>query len=215
MKRLLGLCLILFFAPSAEAQNLLVNGGFEVAPNVYYDGFDTTLADDEPGWLMYLGAADGSYVLTSAESDPLSGGTDLDMGIGPAGGGLKTAAGSRPAVTPLAPYQATVATDNYFAPTGVSYFIDWFDGVGGLISSDGGLLVDPAPLTYVPYTQVYTINATAPATAATAGVRFESGNAGYAGLAADHFTLTLVPEPGAMALVLLGGLAMMGVARRR
>jgi hypothetical protein len=163
---------------------------------------------------MTLGAADGSYVLTSPEPDVLAGGTDLDMAPGPAGGGIRTAAGSRPAVVPGLSYKASVTTDNYFAPTGVAYWIDWFDGGGGLISSDGGPLTDADPLIYIPYTQLYTISATAPPLAETAGVRFESGSAAYAGLAADHFALSLVPEPSSLALIALAGCALAGSSRR-
>jgi hypothetical protein len=216
MKRLLTLCLILGAARVAPAQvNLLTNPGFETAPNIYYDGFDPSVADDEPGWIAFLGAADGSYVLTSAEADPLAGGTDLDMGIGPAGGGVQTAPGSRPAVTPLLPYRATVTQDNYFAPSGAAFFIDWFDGGGSLLSSSGGPLGDPnGGLTYAPYTQLFTINASAPAGAASAGVRFEAGNAAYAGMAADNFTLSQIPEPSSVVL-LAGALGALGLTARR
>jgi hypothetical protein len=216
MKRLLACFLICGAVPVGQAQvNLLTNGGFETPPNTYYDGFDPSTADDEPGWVAFLGAADGSYVLTSAEMDPLAGGTDLDMGIGPMGGGVQTAPGSRPAVVALAPYKPTVTTDNYFAGTGVAYFIDWFDTGGSLVSSIGGPLADADPFTYAPYTQLYAVTGSAPVGAVSAGVRFESGNAGYAGLAADNFTLCLIPEPGSLALAGAGGVALLGWARRR
>jgi hypothetical protein len=194
----------------------LVNGGFESPPvNVYYDGSDPTVADDVPGWLLTLGAADGSYVLISPETDPLAGGTDLDMAHGPAGGGIQTAQANRPAVTPLLPYKATVTTDNYFAATDVAYWIDWFDAGGSLLSSNGGPLTDlNGAFTYAPYTQLYAIDATAPALAASAGVRFESGNAGYAGLAADHFTFSVVPEPASLVLISWGVVALVGTSRR-
>ncbi len=215
MNRLLAVGLILVLAPVAQAQNLLINGDFEGGSGtVYYDGFDPDVADDEPGWEAFLGAADGSYVLISPESDPLADTRDLDMANSAAGGGIKTAMGSRPAVTPLATYRATVATDNYFAPSGAAYFIDWFDGGGSLLSSVGGPLVDPAPLTYAPYTQVFAVTGAAPAGASTAGVRFESGNPGYAGLAADFFTLSRVPEPGTLTLA-AAAMALVGARRRR
>jgi hypothetical protein len=183
---------------------------------VYYDGFDPAVADDEPAWICFLGAADGSYVLISPEVDPLAGGTDLDMGNGPSGGGVRTAPGSRPAVLPLSPYRATVTQDNYFAPVGAAFFIDWFDVGGNLLSSSGGPLGDPnGALVYAPYTQLFAINASAPTGAASAGVRLEAGNPNYAGMAADNFSLSLVPEPGAMALVMGGGLGILGAARRR
>jgi hypothetical protein len=138
------------------------------------------------------------------------------MGNGPAGGGIRTSPGSRPAIAPLLAYRATVTQDNYFAPSGAAFFIDWFDGGGNLLTSSGGPLGDPnGALTYAPYTQLFSINASAPAGAASAGVRLEAGNAGYAGMAADNFTLSLVPEPGAMTLVLLGGLSFLRAARRR
>lgn len=193
--------------------NLLVNGNFDAAPGAYFDGFDPTVADDVLGWNLFLGAADGSYVLVSAESDPLAGVHDLDMGIGPAGGGIETAAGSRPAVSPGVSYTARVTTDNYFAPTGAAYFIDWYDNVGVLISSIGGPLFDPDPFTYAPYTQLYSVTGTAPVNAATAGVRFTSGNPGYAGLAADNFAL--VPEPTSLVLFALATAAWFGMRGRK
>jgi hypothetical protein len=205
MKRILVLCFLVGATRIASAQsNLLTNGNFETGSGtVYFDGSDSTVADDEPGWLASLSAADGSYVLISPEfSDPAAGTRDLDMGIGPSGGGIQTAAGSRPAVTPLSIYRATVTTDNYFAPSGAAYFIDWFDAGGSLISSIGGPLVDPAPLTYAPYTQLFSVLGAAPVNAASAGVRFTSGNPGYSGLAADNFTLSQVPEPAAGVIVL-------------
>ena len=217
MKRLLAGWLVLIAAPLAQADpNLLVNGDFESTPGLfYYDGFDPSLADDMPGWLISLGAADGSYVLVSPEANPASGGTDLDMGAGPAGGGIQTAVGSRPVVVPLVSYHATLTTDNYFAPTGASYFIDWFDIGGATISSDGGALGDPnGPLAFAPYTQLFSITASAPLTAVSAGVRFEGGNAGYNGLAADNFHFGIVPEPSTLALLAIAGITSLTVRRR-
>ncbi len=199
---------------TAQAQNLLVNGDLESTPaDVYYDGFDPSLADDVPGWNLFLGAADGSYVLVNGVG---SGNTDVDMGNGPAGGGLETAALSRPAVIPGNSYTATATYDNYFAPSGASYFIDWYDGVGGLLGSDGGLLADANGLFgYDPYGQIVTVAGIAPGSAAAAGVRFTSGNPGYNGLAADNFTLGAIPEPGTIALAMLGGCWVLAAVRRR
>ena len=70
-----------------------------------------TVADDVPGWNLFVGAADGSYVLVNGVG---SGNVDVDMANGPSGGGLETAAGSRPAVIPGEAYQASVTYDNYF-----------------------------------------------------------------------------------------------------
>jgi hypothetical protein len=113
-------------------------------------------------------------------------------------------------------YVASVTTDNYFAPTDAAYFIDWFDAGGSLLSSSGGPLGDPnGPLTYAPYTQLLTVSGAAPASAAAGGVRFQSGTAGYSGLAADNFRLALIPEPASWVLLALGGAAAALVARRR
>lgn len=208
MKRVLALCLTLVVAAQAQAINQLTNGDFESgAGSVYYDGFDPSVSDDEPGWELFLGSADGSYVLISPEATPTpeSGARDLDMGNGPAGGGVRTSVGSRPSVTPTLSYIATVTTDNYFAPTSAAYFIDWFDGGGALLSSAGGLLADPnGAAVYAPYTQLFSVVAVAPAGAASAGVRFEAGNGGYAGLAADNFTFDVVPEPSSLVLLATG-----------
>jgi hypothetical protein len=98
----------------------------------------------------------------------------------------------------------------------VAFFLDWYDAGGNLISSEGGPIDDPnGPLTYQPYSQIHFIDATAPANAATAGVRLESGNPAYNGLAADHFDLTLVPEPAGAALASLGGWSLTRFRRRR
>lgn len=215
MKRRLSLAITIGLAALgniSHAQNLLVNGGFDSPPsNGYFDGSDPSAADDVLGWEMFLGAADGSYVLVSPDVPAAT--TDLDMGVGPAGGGIRTAVGSRPVVTPTVAYVASVTTDNYFAATNASLFIDWFDAGGTLLSSSGGVLGDPnGPLTFLPYTQLLSVNGAAPALAAKAGVRFEGGNAGYAGLAADNFSLAGVPEPSSLAICAMGAA---WVARRR
>jgi hypothetical protein len=197
---------------SAQAANKLFNGNLDLTPGtVYYDGFDPSVADDVPGWTLFLGAADGSYVLVSPEADQ---GHDLDMAPGPAGGGLMTAPASRAVVAPGLQYVASLTYDNYFGPTGASYFIDWFESDGDPISSDGGLLGDPSgPFGYDPYNQKLNIVAVAPAGAGLAGVRFTSGNPGYAGLAADNFSF--VPEPGAATLVALVWLGTMAFVPRK
>ncbi len=217
MKLICAVVAIFGIAQVANAQgNLLTNGNFEAgSASVYFDGSAPDIADDEPGWVALLGAADGSYVLVSPEAtDPAAGTRDLDMGVGPAGGGIQTAPGSRPSVTPLTAYRASVTTDNYFAPSGAAFFIDWFDGGGVLINSVGGPLTDAAPLTYAPYTQLFSIDGAAPANAASAGVRLTSGNAGYAGLAADNFSLVQVPEPSGVVLATAIGFAVHLIRRR-
>lgn len=220
MRRLMGI--ITFFGVagavlSVQAQNLLVNGDLNATPGtVYYDGFDPSIADDVPGWLLSLGAADGSYVLVSPEANPDAGGVDADMGIGPAGGGMETASALRPLVIAGLPYLASVTSDNYFGANTTSYFIDWYNGVGGLISSSGGPLGDPnGPFGYDPYHQLFSISAPAPVGAATAGVRFRSGDGTYNGLAADNFTLSLVPEPGSAALIGSAALGLLAAVQRR
>ena len=207
-----GLMGVIVVAGAAQAQNLLFNGDLELTPaDVYYDGFDPSLADDVPGWILFLGAADGSYVLVNGVG---SGNVDVDMAPGPAGGGLETAPLSRPSVVPGHSYTASLTYDNYFAPTGAAYFIDWYDGGGSLLGSDGGLLADPnGPSGYDPYDQKLSISGIAPTSSATAGIRFISGNAGYAGLAADNFSL--VPEPSSMVLVALAALRLSAATWRK
>jgi hypothetical protein len=86
------------------------------------------------------------------------------------------------------------------------------EALGGLISSSGGAISDSnGKNTFLPFTQTYSITAAAPALAASAGVRFTSGNSGFAGLTADNFTFAAVPEPGGIAWLGLAG----GVALRR
>jgi hypothetical protein len=197
---------------STAAFNLLVNGDFEATPaETYFDGFNTDLADDVPGWEMFLGAADGSYVLVNGV-----GGTnvDVDMGIGPTGGGLRTAAGSRASVVPGGAYQASLTYDNYFGAAAAEFYIDWFDGGGSLLSSAGGALADPnGPFVYEPYTQQLGVAGVAPAGTASAGVRLSSGNASYNGLAADNFRF--VPEPSTALLLTLATSALLGLRNRR
>ncbi len=205
---------IVSMACTGQAQNLLVNGDLESSPAyTYFDGFDPGVADDVPGWNMFLGAADGSYVLVSLDG---SGTIDLDTGSSAAGGGIETAVGSRPAVTPGLSYQASVNFDNYFGPTLAAYFIDWFDGVGALISSDGGSLTDAnGAFTFEPYIQLASVGGIAPASAASAGVRFVSGNPGYNGLTADNFSLSVVPEPATIGLLAFAGIGLLGSRRSR
>jgi hypothetical protein len=196
---------------SSAAVNLLVNGDLQATPaDVYFDGFDPSVSDDVPGWELFLGAADGSYVLVSDEADS---NIDLDMGNGPAGGGLRTAPGSRVPVSPGGLYGASLTYDNYFAPAGAEYYVDWFDGGGTLLSSSGGPLADPnGPFGYAPYTQKLEFAVHAPAGAASAGVRLTSANSGYGGLAADNFSF--VPEPSTALLLVLAASAL-GAARIR
>ena len=196
---------------SSAATNRLVNGDFEATPaDTYFDGFDPSVADDVPGWNLFVGAADGSYVLVNGVG---SGNVDVDMANGAAGGGLETAAGSRPAVVPGDTYKAYVTYDNYFSASGAAYFIDWFDGGGSLLSSVGGPLGDPnGPFGYEPYSQLFQLTGIAPAGSAAAGVRFTSST-GYNGLAADNFSF--VPEPATFAMLLLAAAALVGFRSRR
>lgn len=199
-------------AGAAQAQNLLFNGDLELTPaDVYYDGFDPSLADDVPGWQMFLGAADGSWVYVNGVG---SGNVDVDLAPGPAGGGLETAALSRPAVVPGNSYTATVTYDNYSAPNGAAYFIDWYDGGDTFLSSVGGPLGDPnGPLEFFPYSQKFLISGVAPANAATAGVRFTAGTGSYAGMTADNFSF--VPEPSSIVLAALTALGLSATVWRR
>lgn len=217
--RLNGTCILVVLVAfgicqrnSNAAVNLLVNGDFEASPaDAYFDGFDPSVTDDVPGWEMFLGAADGSYVLVNGVG---SSNVDVDMGVGPAGGGIRTAPGSRVPVLPGSIYEASLNYDNYFAPAGAEFYIDWFDGSGTLLSSAGGPLLDPnGPFGYEPYSQRVGVTGSAPAGVASAGVRLSSGNAGYAGLAADNFTF--VPEPAALVLLSAASSSLFGVRNRR
>jgi hypothetical protein len=211
LSTLATICLLSAAASTATA-NLLVNGDFEATPaDVYFDGFDPTLADDVPGWNLFLGAADGSYVYVNGFG---SANVDVDTANGPSGGGLETAVGSRPAVVPGYGYTASVTYDNYFSAGGAAYYIDWFDGVGALLGSIGGALGDPnGPLVYEPYTQSFSVLGIAPASATAAGVRFTAANAGYNGVAADNFSL--VPEPTSLALFGLAFWVLIGLTIRK
>jgi len=214
-RNIVGWLLIAGLAPAhAASANLLHNGDFELtSADVFYDGFDPTLADDVTGWTLFLGSADGSYVLVNGVG---SSNVGVDMGNGSAGGGLQTAFSSRPAVVAGDGYAASVTYDNYFAPVAPGFFIEWFDGGGSLLSSTGGSLGDPnGPFNYDPYNQLFTLSGIAPAGAATAGVRWFSASPGYAGLAVDNFTFSPVPIPAAAWLLLsgIGGIA--ALTRRR
>ena len=215
MRRLTAVFAVLGVVGAAcgtQAQNKLFNGNLELTPaDVYYDGFDPSLADDVPGWEMFLGAADGSWVFVNGVG---GGNVDVDMGPGPDGGGLMTAPSSRPSVIAGNTYTASVTFDNYFGASGASYFIDWFESDGDPLGSDGGLLADAnGPFGYAPYNQRIDISAVAPPGAGLAGVRFISGNPGYNGLAADNFSL--VPEPSSVALLALAALGLWGRNRKR
>jgi hypothetical protein len=198
----------------AQAQNnKLFNGNLDLTPgSVYYQkGCCEGTEDDVPGWLMFLNnpADDGSWVLVSPEAGQ---GHDLDMAPGPAGGGIMTAAASRPRVGAGITYTASVTYDNYFTPSLASYFIDWFDSSGGSLGSVGGVLGDPnGPFGYDPYNQEFSIVGVAPVGAKSAGVRFQSGTANYSGLAADSFSL--VPEPTAAILMALAIAGLCGTTR--
>jgi hypothetical protein len=210
---LLALTMLGFWQQSSTAAfNLLVNGDLEATPaDTYFDGFTPDVADDVPGWELFLGAADGSYVLVNGVG---SGNVDVDMGNGPSGGGLRTAAGSRVSIVPGGAYQASLTYDDYFGESAAEFYIDWFDGGGTLLSSAGGPLLDPnGPLTFEPYTQQLGVAGTAPAGAALAGVRLTSGNAGYNGLAADNFRF--VPEPSTALLLTLGSSVLWAARNRR
>jgi hypothetical protein len=206
--------------------NLLDNGGFQDPATpafFYYDNNtgNTGTAFDVPGWEAFANVDPSSWVLISFNS-PVVGNVVLDLSgsdstatgfVGLAG--IQTAVGSRPPVTPGTPYKASVTFDDYFAPAGISYFIDWFDIGGSLISSDGGDLGDPnGPLTYEPLVQTGMVAGIAPANAVTAGVRFQSENGLFAGAQADNFSL--VPEPSSLVLTAVAALALLrAVSRRR
>jgi hypothetical protein len=214
------LIVLAFFAVAGavgttQAQNLLTNGDLESTPfDVYYDGFTPSAAGDVPGWNLFLGAADGSYVYVHGVG---SGNVLADLQALPTQGGMETAALSRPPVTAGQSYLASLTTDNYFPPTLTSYFIDWFDGGGSLLSSSGGgPLGDPnGPFVFAPTTQSFSVSAVAPAGAVRAGVRLITGDAAYSGLTADNFNLSQVPEPCTASLIGLAGLVLVNFVRRR
>jgi hypothetical protein len=80
-----------------------------------------------------------------------------------------------------------------------------------LISSDGGDLTDAnGAFTFEPYTQLASVEGIAPPSAASAGVRFVSGNPGYNGLAADNFSLVQIPEPCSLGLLAMAGIGLLG-----
>lgn len=208
----------------AQAQNLLVNGDLELSPAfTYYDGSDLTIADDVPGWTLLSVGDASSWVQVAFDAGAST--TDVDLSGSETNGadpdfigmsGLQTAVLSRPAVTPAGMYSATVTYDNYFAPAGISYFIDWFDAGGALLGSAGGLLPDPnTPPVFTPYTQLLEVAGVAPAGAATAGVRFISENGSFAGATADNFTLSSVPEPCSASMIMGAVLALGAMLRRR
>lgn len=208
----LGFLAVVVAVSAARAQNRLYNGNLELTPaEVYYDGFDLNLADDVPGWRMFVGEADGSWVYVNEVG---TSNVDVDLAPGPMGGGLETAELSRPQVVSGHSYTATTTYDNYSASNGAAYFIDWFDDGGVLLSSVGGELGDPnGPSLFFPYSQKFTVAGIAPNNAATAGVRFIAGTGSYAGLTADNFSF--VPEPSALMLSVVPAIAVIAAALRR
>jgi hypothetical protein len=210
---------------TAQAQNLLFNGDFELDTPVFffYDNNtgNTGTATDVPGWEAFANVDSSSWVQVAEQSGTGNWILDLSGSDFTAPGfvglaGIKTAVGNRPAVASGAPYQATVTYDNYFTSAGISYYIDWFDGGGALLSSSGGPLGDPnGPLAFAPTTQSFDVAANAPVGAASAGVRLESANGGFAGASADNFTFGAIPEPGTIALAMLGAWSMIATIRRR
>ena len=170
-----------------------------------------------PGWSLFLGAADGSYVMVSY--DAIASTVDLDMSNSSSGDGIETAFSSRPAVVAGNGYSASLTYDNSFAPAGAEFYIDWFGDGAALLNSSGGSLGDPnGPLGYDPYTQLLTISGIAPAGVTTAGVRLFSASSAYSGLTADNFTFSAdvpVPIPAAAWLLLSGAGAIAAMARRQ
>jgi hypothetical protein len=209
---------------SHAAVNMLANGDLEASPAFsYYDGVSSTDPNLVPGWTMFGDAPPDASSWVQVAYDSGGNTIDLDLAGSETTGadpdffglaGIMTAAGSRPAVVPGRSYVASVTSDNYFTDAGISYFIDWFDGGGSLIGSAGGLLGDPnGPFVYDPYIQQFQVGGSAPAGAASAGVRFQSSNNGFAGAAADNFRL--VPEPGSLVLLALATATLLGAIRRK
>ena len=183
--------------------NLLYNGDFELhsPANFYYNpgaaspdapvavpGWEAFAANDSSSWVLVgQDGTTGNWVLDLSGSSAVA--ADL-VGLA----GMQTAVTNRPAVTSGVGYYATVNYDNNYDPVGISYFIDWFDASGALLSSSGGALDDPnGPATYAPLTQSLAITGVAPLGAARAGVRFQSASATFEAARADHFQLAVQP----------------------
>lgn len=209
---------------SDAAANSLVNGDLEASPAfTYFDGVSSTDPNLVPGWTMFGDTPPDASSWVQVAYDSGGNTIDLDLSGSETSGadpdfvglaGIMTAVGSRPAVVPGRSYVAKVTYDNYFTDAGISYFIDWFDGGGSLLGSSGGAIVDAnGPLTYDPYNQLFQVGGSAPAGAGSAGVRFQSSNNGFAGAAADNFSL--VPEPGSLMLAAVAMSALVGTSRRK
>lgn len=190
----------------AQAQtNLLFNGDFELNKpiNIYYDGYSAGPKTYVPGWEAFAVGDASTWVLIKTDTNTLN--TDLNLNgtdySSPypyhGSAGLQTAVSNRVAVTPGTGYYATVTYDNYYAPAGISYFIDWFDAGGATLISSGGALADPnGSGTFAPFTQLLAISGVAPANAVRAGVRFQSGDGADdypSGATADNFQFA--PSP--------------------
>jgi hypothetical protein len=197
MKRLFLFSLMLACATCALAQsNLLYNGNFELTQSEFYYDSQSTNQFALPGWEAFAtGDAANSWVDVFRDTSnwrlDLSG-SDADQANFFGLAGLQTAVSNRVVVIPGKTYYATLTWDNE-EPAGVSFFIDWFNGGGNNFASVGGLLDDPNPLVFAPFTQRFAVLGIAPANAALAGVRIQCSNPDFVTGTADNFVFGIQP----------------------
>jgi len=189
-------------AGMVNGQNLLLNGDFN-SPNTVSAPDNWSVWSWGSGWANHQNdgsSFDGSYYMAVGATDWGSGG----------GGVYQTVAG----ITAGVSYDLTVeaGAQAWWKPVGYMTMF-WLDGTGAQISQSQLQVINPSDYNIGAPWANYSLTAEAPAGAAQVKVEFANYD-GQGTVWYDNATLTMVPEPGTLALAGLGA-ALLGVYSRR
>ena len=216
----------IFVGGSAYAENLVVNGDFENVDNsVSMGGYNAVLLLDwtAPTGDGYAYSHDGSLnsggvaIPDYANGGPLAGGgsfyftSNANDPDNDASNGIMQDIDLTGLVSPGTPYSLSAAFSSYAGQGDFGTVqVDFFDAAGSLLDTNS--VTDSDPSTWTQESAAGVVPDMAMVARITAyGTALSGGPDGYI----DNVNFSLVPEPGAAAIALMGIAGATGLSRRR